>query len=94
MTIEYLKCRADLNFDVSFGTIVNWWDHSHQYHIFSNQINMPLIQEHDCPKLAINNDNIILENLCKTSATFTDNHSEMDEFIYGIRHVYSVLSKQ
>ena len=32
MTIEYLKCRKDLNFDVDFrvngviGTIVNKWD--------------------------------------------------------------------
>ena len=32
MTIEYLKCRADLNFEVNFGVngaigiVVKWWD--------------------------------------------------------------------
>ena len=57
MTIEYLKCRADLNFEVDFGvhgaigTIVTKWDliifgkwivFLHNIFFFTNTLHVPL----------------------------------------------------
>ena len=53
MAIEHLKCRADLSFEVDFGsncaigTDATWWDNNNfypYYNFFQNPNNMPEIK--------------------------------------------------